>query len=200
MNRKYYLRGLGVGIVITAIIMGIVASNRKPSLTDEEIIIKAKALGMVENEDLAEAIEDTKKETEETLRKEIEEELRTEIEAKYAQMAQAVSGVNNGENDGEAAEEENKEQVSEKEAETVTFNVSRGETPQSIDERLKECGLIDAEANFERYLLANGYDRIIVAKEYEIPIDADMETIAQIITKRKTATETEPTAETAAEN
>lgn len=48
MERKYYLRGLGIGIVVTAIIMGFALSGKK-SMTDAEIIARAKKLGMVEN-------------------------------------------------------------------------------------------------------------------------------------------------------
>lgn len=45
---KYYLRGLGLGIVVTAIIMG-VAASRGRNMTDAEIIARAKQLGMTEN-------------------------------------------------------------------------------------------------------------------------------------------------------
>ena len=45
---KFYLRGLGIGILVTAVIMGI-ASSRKRQMTDEEIKARAKELGMVEN-------------------------------------------------------------------------------------------------------------------------------------------------------
>lgn len=48
MERKYYLRGLGLGIAMTAIIMGVALSGNK-TMTDEEIIARAKELGMVEN-------------------------------------------------------------------------------------------------------------------------------------------------------
>ena len=37
MNLKYYLRGLGVGIVVTALIMGISLGGKKESLSDKEI-------------------------------------------------------------------------------------------------------------------------------------------------------------------
>lgn len=47
MERKYYLRGLGIGIAVTAIIMGIALSGGE--MTDSEIIARAKELGMVEN-------------------------------------------------------------------------------------------------------------------------------------------------------
>ncbi|MDE5932578.1 MAG: hypothetical protein K2H40_08870 [Lachnospiraceae bacterium] len=57
MELKYYLRGLGLGIVITAIIMGIV-SSRSEAMTDEEIIARAKQLGMIEDRVLSEAASD----------------------------------------------------------------------------------------------------------------------------------------------
>lgn len=55
MELKYYLRGLGLGIVVTAIIMGI-ASSRSRAMTDEEIIARAKQLGMIEDRVLSEAV------------------------------------------------------------------------------------------------------------------------------------------------
>ena len=53
MNLKYYLRGLGIGIIVTALIMNI-AAGRKETLTNEEIKERAKALGMVEEGTLLE--------------------------------------------------------------------------------------------------------------------------------------------------
>lgn len=48
MNLRYYLRGLGIGITVTALILGIALGNGKETLTNEEIKERAKALGMVE--------------------------------------------------------------------------------------------------------------------------------------------------------
>lgn len=48
MERKYYLRGLGLGIVVTAVIMGVALSGNK-AMTNDEIIARAKELGLVEN-------------------------------------------------------------------------------------------------------------------------------------------------------
>ncbi|MCM1126707.1 MAG: hypothetical protein NC429_09565 [Lachnospiraceae bacterium] len=53
MNLKYYLRGLGVGIVVTVLIMSI-ALGGKESLSNEEIKERARALGMVEGGTLIE--------------------------------------------------------------------------------------------------------------------------------------------------
>ena len=48
MKLKYYLRGLGIGILITTIIFIIgIHVNQDQMFSDEEVIRRAKALGMV---------------------------------------------------------------------------------------------------------------------------------------------------------
>lgn len=54
MKLRYYLRGLGIGIIVTAVIMG-VALDGKRELTDDEIRARAAELGMIENTVLAPA-------------------------------------------------------------------------------------------------------------------------------------------------
>ncbi len=53
MELKFYLRGLGIGIVVAAIVMG-VALSKKKTMTDEEVKARAKELGMIENTVLSE--------------------------------------------------------------------------------------------------------------------------------------------------
>ena len=49
MRMRYYLRGLGIGIVVTALLMGFTKGGQKETLTDAEIVERAKSLGMVES-------------------------------------------------------------------------------------------------------------------------------------------------------
>ena len=70
MNLKYYLRGLGIGVVVTALIMGILA-GKKEVLSDEEVIERAKALGMTQESVL---LADTLASYEEEAQKEPEED------------------------------------------------------------------------------------------------------------------------------
>ncbi len=51
MKLKYYLRGLGIGIIVTAIVMTIANAGRGKSLTDEEIMERAEQLGMTRPKD-----------------------------------------------------------------------------------------------------------------------------------------------------
>lgn len=174
MNLKYYLRGLGIGIVLTAILLGITAGSRKEILTDEEIITRAKSLGMVEetvlNDSVAKAKDEVRTQLRSELKTEVSEELepklRAELEAEYAQASV-------------------QEQEAEKEEvlpQPFEFSVSIGETPYSIGERLADLGMVTSADAFDSFLVQNGYDRSIVAAKYVIPGDADMDLIARIIT------------------
>lgn len=48
MKLRYYLRGIGAGIIFTAIIYSFIIIPRRDTMTDDEIIKAAKELGMVE--------------------------------------------------------------------------------------------------------------------------------------------------------
>ncbi len=67
MEKKYYFRGLGLGIIVTAVIMGIALSGgRQGRMTDEEIIARAKKLGMIEDSSLLASSDNEENEAEET--------------------------------------------------------------------------------------------------------------------------------------
>lgn len=51
MKLKYYLRGLGIGMIATTIILMICFSQQDTTVSDEYVIERAKALGMVMPED-----------------------------------------------------------------------------------------------------------------------------------------------------
>ena len=56
MKLKYYLRGLGIGMIVTALILGISFSHRQGQetqiLTDDQIRERAEQLGMVDSSEL----------------------------------------------------------------------------------------------------------------------------------------------------
>lgn len=69
MEKRYYFRGLGLGIIVTAVIMGIALSgSRQGQMSDDEIIARAKKLGMIEDSNLLAASDsdDEESEAEET--------------------------------------------------------------------------------------------------------------------------------------
>ncbi|MDE6686483.1 MAG: hypothetical protein K2K17_04120 [Lachnospiraceae bacterium] len=49
MRLRHYLKGLGIGMVVTALILHFSVQAAEPSMTDEEIMARARELGMTEN-------------------------------------------------------------------------------------------------------------------------------------------------------
>ena len=68
---------------------------------------------------------------------------------------------------------------------TVTITVKSGDGSYSVCKKLEEAGVIESAAAYDNYLYQNGYDKRIIAAVYEIPVDADEEQIARIITGKK---------------
>ena len=94
MRLKYYLRGLGIGIVVTAVIMGVSADRQRSAMTEEQIIARAKELGMVEQEGiLAEiagesAVTDNQKEAPKAETSKAETPKQEEVKAETTQTAE----------------------------------------------------------------------------------------------------------------
>ncbi|WP_342759696.1 hypothetical protein [Kineothrix sedimenti] len=206
MNLKYYLRGLGLGIIITAVIMGLATGGKREALTNEEIITRARALGMVENKVLTEYTEEVKEgDVQESTDNEVdnagtkaavkEQEILSMDEAgkeadDAADLKDTLSDLDTdtAKADSDRALEDEAAgtvDVEAEEPEPTIFSVKKGEAPYSICKRLVEIDLISSADDFDTYLLNNGYDRKIVAAEYKIPSGASEEDIATIITGGK---------------
>ena len=131
MERKYYLRGLGIGIVVTAIIMGIATSGKR-GMTDEEIIARAKELGMVENTVLSEKTEE-----------EAETEAAVDIaNAEDATEKSAIEETKKPETSTEqkqnTTEETEKPETSEEQKEKTTEETKKPETSEEQKENTTE--------------------------------------------------------------
>ena len=66
---------------------------------------------------------------------------------------------------------------------TVTFTIPSGCGSYEVAKLLEENGLIKNAVEYDTFLCANDYDRKISSGTYQIPVGADGETIAKIITK-----------------
>lgn len=78
MKLKYYLRGLGIGMAVTALILGISFSGRQgqeaQTLTDEQIRERASELGMVDSSELTLAALQNSAQPQTTMEPEVTEE------------------------------------------------------------------------------------------------------------------------------
>ena len=193
MNLKYYLRGLGVGIVVTALIMGISLGGKKESLSNEEIKARAKELGMVEasttladeltgadklpemeeQQDLTEPSPVMQQETPQPTLQPTPQPTPESTAEPLPEPTQQPANQSSESEDPEAISKENKE--------SITIEVNKGDGSFTVCKRLEEAGLIASAANFDTFLCENGYDKRIRSGSFEIPADADPEHIARIL-------------------
>ena len=203
MKLRTYLRGLGLGLIVAALVTGV---GSQQTMSDEQIKSRAKELGMMEGHtylnqvDAAIETEETT-ETEETAETEEITETEETVETVIVETLESESRV---ELESETAAEETKAQETAPEAEsetveesreqpvedtmapeTVTFQIHRGDSSVSVAKRLAEAGLVGDAKAFDRYLCQNGYDKKIRTGTYEIQSDSSNEEIAKIITAGK---------------
>lgn len=212
---KYYLRVLGIGIVVTALLMGY--SQKEPAqLSDEEIRQRAAELGMVEQQGVLSELAGAASEPQETQEpqqtaepEETEESQETQESPQTAEPEETEESQETQEPpqtaEPEATEEPQETQESlqtaepeasretqeslqtaeSQETDTVTLVIARGDTSLSVSRALAEAGLVEDSRTYDRFLCSGGYDKSIHAGTYEIPKDATEEEIARIITKKR---------------
>lgn len=209
MKLRTYLRGLGLGLIVAALVTGV---GSQQTMSDEQIKSRAKELGMmeghtylnqvdaaIETEETAETEETTEMEetvemeetteTEETVEtvivETLESESRVELESETA-AEETKAQETAPEAESETVEESREQPVEDTMApETVTFQIHRGDSSVSVAKRLAEAGLVGDAKAFDRYLCQNGYDKKIRTGTYEIQSDSSNEEIAKIITAGK---------------
>lgn len=186
MKLRYYMRGLGIGMVVTAVIMGIALGGKKESLSDEEVKARARELGMVESTVLAN-VPGTQQQTEtEQTETEQTEPVESEPDETTSQSGESEPDETQpSETKTESSEpDESEPEASQPTDETIIIVIERGESSVSVSKSLAEAGLVPDAKDYDRYLCSNGYDKSIVVGTYEIPADATEEEIAKIITKK----------------
>ena len=197
MKLKYYLRGIGTGMIVTTLILAISFSFRKPEMTDEEIRQRAQALGMVMQEDSQTTEEKKVQETEEqgTMTPPADTQA-TGQEAPSAGTPTAEQEVpptdagTTAQTPQEPAQPDNAQGTPEngvsadQSGETGgSFHlvIESGDVCRIVCEKLQKNGLIaDAQA-MRSHMSELGYANSIRAGAYEIPYGLTMEEVAQVI-------------------
>ena len=187
MKLKYYLRGLGIGIIITTIILSIASGKDSKSMSDEEVVARASELGMVmeEKNDGLFGANTESTETEETqtsqikeARTEVKETETQETESKETKSRESETEVKETES-GEPQTEE--KQTEETEVETYTLVVQPGEVCRNVCEKLAAAGIVDDSEVLRKYLSEKNIADFISVGTYEVPMNASMEDIAAIL-------------------
>lgn len=205
MELKYYLRGLGIGIAVTAIIMGIALSGDKP-MTDEQIIARAKELGMVENTVLSDTEnketdddgagnEDAADETapddgaenedaadEDTPDADVGNEDAADEDTPDDGVEQAQdTGANGSAPESDAAADDTADNQTAS-ATLKAITIASGDGSYTVAKKLQDAGAISSAETFDNFLCEHGYDKKLRTGTFSIPADASDEQIARIVT------------------
>lgn len=186
MKKRYYLRGLGIGIFITALIMGLAKGDGKV-MTDEEVRARALELGMVEKKTLADVREDENSPTQtekeeavssdgtpapaETNLPQVTEDIKETISPQITEAPEPTD-------DSESTDISHEETI-------IVLEIVKGDSSESISNKLEELGLISNAGSYNKYLCDKGYDKRLNIGTYKIQIGTSEEEIAKIITRTR---------------
>jgi hypothetical protein len=207
MKLRPYLRGLGIGMIVTAIILHFSMKNANSSeMTDSEIKARAAELGMIENTVLSNTVsqQSVSVDFSEIIEGDDEPEIMAEpSEEPVIEPSDDVATAPSEEPSVEPSASPSLEpspapsatpspsvapSVVSSPADTdtpvnyVTVTVVSGDSSYAVAKKVYDAGLVTSTALFDQYLCANGYDRFISVGQHRIPVDATDEEIAKILT------------------
>ena len=193
MKLKYYLRGLGIGIAVTAFVF-MITSGKKEALSAAEIRERAAKLGMVGASSMTlSTLVNAGQQMDATSPEGENQPAETEAESKPSEKEtnSMEKETNSMEKETNSTESENTPTVPEttpSEAETKpvpTITIGKGADSYSVSKDLEAAGLIENAREYDAYLCENGYSKRISIGTYEIPIGTSQEEIAKIITGKR---------------
>lgn len=191
MKLKYYLRGLGIGVIVTTIILAISFGGKKDdidNIPEEEVIAKATMLGMVmpeETEELPTEQQDAVDEilnsnTEDITQEETVKDGNTEIPENPVDTADTDVAQDNA-YAAQADEDTGEDETSPETQVPYRLVVNRGDVCRTICENLAANGVIDDAEAFRKYLSEIGYASNISTGNYDIPYQLTYEEIANVL-------------------
>lgn len=174
MKLKYYLRGLGVGIVVTAVILTI-ANHLGNKMSDEDIIKRAAKLGMVMKED-------------ESLFPPTEPETTTPEPTSPSPAEQDTTAVKPAEQETTTPETTTpvpaEPQTSGIVIHTATITVTSGMYSEAVSQKLEEAGIVKNWREFNEYLTSNGYSERLQTGTHSFNSEMGFNEIAEILVSR----------------
>lgn len=196
MRLKYFLRGIGIGIIVTTIILTIShISNRK--MTDNEIIDRALELGMsfsgTQQETTTESASETGSDkTAESTDDKTAVENTTEAAAAET-IQESTAEVPSEETTQEPVLEQTTAVQTTAAVSTETLSVEvvscsieivPGMSSRTVCDMLKQNGIIEDAADFDRYLVNTGYDDKIRAGEILVNSGMTYEELTSVLYKK----------------
>ena len=181
MKKKYFVRGLGIGIIFGALIMlAAYLTSGKGSLSDEEVMKRAQELGMVKK---SEYVLDSEVTSEETTTETVTTEAPGTTEKATEAATTEAPGTTEKATEAATTEAATTEQTDAKTKATIT--VSGGMSSETISSLLENAGLVDSALKFNSFLVQNGYDKKLETGSFDISGGMTYEEIARILTTKQ---------------
>lgn len=181
MKAKYILRGLGLGMIITAVVLG---AYTRSAVADARVAI-LKEYGIGEESVLAETLVDveesglSEEENENVIEptvgenvvpdtipynEELESEIQSALDAAetmeqggQADVSDAVSGDDLG---SQQEETESKDMsAAEEQGNAVTIEILKGDDSGTVARKLYNAGIVENAAEYDAFLMQHGYDK-----------------------------------------
>lgn len=194
MKLKYYLRGLGIGILVTVFLVArLQGGSTAPNTTEQELAEETQYLqeleqpekeeeGFLDNTEIMQEMEAAEEPVQEAAEEQpaVEEEV-AEGETAVPEETEPVEEI--------AAEEEKpaddtKPETIESAEQFAIIPIYSGEGSETVARRLQDSGVVSSATTFDKFLCQQGYDRKLVVGQHEVPFGATEEEIAQILCRK----------------
>lgn len=194
MKLKYYLRGMGIGVIITTLILMVAFHlHQNEPLSDDEIRARAEQMGMVMADELPERDKLSDNELPDADEVELDDtepedtdlaESKADTPSDEAADVQKDDTAANDTEKNDAAKDDTAAKPAKDVIEQVEISIVGGEYSADVCKKLKRAGLIEDTEDFNRYLSDGGYDSLIQPGNYVIPLGSDYDTIIAMITEK----------------
>ena len=207
MKAKYILRGLGLGMIITAVVMG---AYTRSAVADARVAV-LKEYGIGEEAALAETLvdvgnkeDDEKKNSvkpsesgaaietadeESTVvpyNEELESEIQSVLDAAEAAEQNMQDDVPSNVPDvvmNDGSDNQQGENAGGQDG-TITIEISRGDDSGTVARKLYNAGLVESAAEYDAFLMQHGYDKRLSTGTKNIDVTDSWQEIAEKLAKK----------------
>lgn len=191
MRLKYYLRGLGLGIIFTCL-MFMLFSNKKADNTDQMDINQQleTTTETLSNQTSGDDKNDTANDEAVSGSADVQNNTDAEDDVNAQNNADAQNTADNQTGASDTTDTSNQTDDSNITGETSTDNVQdeyvtlvieKGDIARDVAESLYEDGIIDDAESFRKYLGETGVSRTLHAGEYNIKVGSTYEEIVELL-------------------
>ena len=192
MRLKYYLRGLGLGIIFTCLMFMLFSNKTANNNTDQTDIYNqidaatetiSNETGSGENNDTANdasVTDDTDVQNDANVSDNLEAQngQDTQNNPQAQDNAEVQNSADNQTDDSNITGETGTDDVQD---EYVTLVIEKGDIARDVAESLYEEGIIDDVESFRKYLGETGVSRTLHAGEYNIKVGSTYEEIVELL-------------------